>query len=80
MFHAVFHFGQRYANSKLVSKVVRVMLRIIWHCDIPLSQYIDRTVWFCHSGFDIVINKNTIIRSGGGNSAWSYFRRDGRFA
>lgn len=29
------------------------------------TKTIDRSVWFCHRGFGIVINKNTIIRGGG---------------
>lgn len=28
------------------------------------TKTIDRSVWFCHRGFGIVINKNTIIRGG----------------
>lgn len=62
MFHKIFHFGQEHSDNKVIATIIRHVMRIIYHCDIPLSKNIDKTVHFCHSGFGVVINPKAIIK------------------
>ena len=51
--------GIRLFFSKLINRFVR----FYYHCDIPYSLNL-RGVYFCHKGFNIVINPNTVIGEG----------------
>ncbi|GHU76053.1 hypothetical protein AGMMS49992_21060 [Clostridia bacterium] len=49
---------------KLRKKIIKLVLRIVYNCDISLDANIDPSVFFCHKGFGIAINKNVTISSG----------------
>lgn len=65
-FHKILHLGQRLRKSehKVSSKIVRIFLKISYHCDIALDANIDEDVYFCHSGFGTVINPKCSIGGG----------------
>lgn len=62
-FISYFFLGKKYHGSgKLFrAKIIGRLIRVYYQCDIPLSTDIHETVYFCHSGFGIVINPKTII-------------------
>jgi len=45
----------------ILPKLIRFWLRVYHCCDIPLSGKIDKTVYFNHNDFGIVINPNAEI-------------------
>lgn len=65
-FEKVFHYGQKALrkNNKLIVKGLKILCKIIYHCDIPFETNIDKTVYFCHNAFGVVINPNSVIFGG----------------
>lgn len=65
-FHELFHFGQRMYRKKhrCIAKCVRILMRIIYQCDIKLETDIAKDVYFCHDAFGIVINPRSAIQGG----------------
>lgn len=51
-------------NHVILAKIYRMICKVVFSCDIPFQTDIDETVHFCHNGFGIVVNPNTIIRGG----------------
>ena len=47
----------------VISKLLNRMIRLYYHCDIPYTLNL-KGVYFCHKGFNIVINPNTNIGEG----------------
>ncbi len=72
-FHKIFHMAQKEYKNKhwKRAEILRVILKVFYQCDIPLAADIADTVWFCHSGFGVVINPKTVIRGGNKCSARS---------
>ena len=68
LFHSLYHFSQNLSKHKGVGFVCAHLLsrliRIIWQCDIHPKANIHQSVWFCHSGFGIVINPRAKIGEG----------------
>lgn len=64
-FHFLYHLSQSLSKHKGVGFVCAHLLshliRIIWQCDIHPKANIHQSVWFCHSGFGIVINPRAKI-------------------
>lgn len=77
-FEKVFQYGQKALreNNKLIVKGLTILCKIMYHCDIPFETNIDKTVYFCHNAFGVVINPNTVI-SGGSFTTWCNNRRIG---
>ncbi|MBC5781045.1 serine O-acetyltransferase [Blautia difficilis] len=46
--------------KRFYSKLIYHLIRLVYHCDIPYTLDVSG-VYFCHRGFDIVINPNTIL-------------------
>ena len=49
--------------KSILSRILCRWIRWYYHCDIPYSVNF-KGVWFCHSGFGIVINRNVQIGEG----------------
>lgn len=52
------HLGLHHA---IRTKFYRIFCKVVYQCDIPLETEIDRSVYFCHNAFGVVINPNSII-------------------
>lgn len=65
-FHKILHCGQKASkkNWVLIRKICRFILRARYQSEIDLAADIDKTVYFCHQGFGIVINPR--VKIGGG--------------
>lgn len=74
-FEKVFHKARRhYLKGHIVrSKIYRILIKLIYQCDIPLSTDISENIYFCHNAFGVVINPNSKIR-GRGNPTLRYDR------
>lgn len=75
-FEKLFHRGRKHYlyGHTLRSKIYRILIKLIYQCDIPLSTDISENTYFCHNAFGVVINPNSKIM-GGGNSTQRYDRR-----
>ena len=75
-FEKLFHRGRKhYLQGHIIrSKIYRVLIKLIYQCDIPLAAEISENTYFCHNAFGVVINPNSKIM-GGGNSTQRYDRR-----
>ena len=64
-FHRLFHLNQFLSkkNWKFLSARLQSLIRVIYHCDISPQAQIDKSVWFCHSGFGIVVNPRAKIEA-----------------
>ena len=69
-FEAVYRQGKRLFKSshRLIAKIIKILCRIYFHCDIPYEAEIDEDVYFCHNAFSVVINPNVIV--GDRDSTW----------
>lgn len=63
-------------GHRIRAKLYRIIMKLIYQCDISPSTEISDTTYFCHNAFGVVINPNSIIR-GGGNTALCNDRRVG---
>ena len=65
-FEKVFHKGREHflKNHKFRSKIYSLFCRMVFHCDIPFKTDIDKSVYFCHNAFGVVINPNAKIMGG----------------
>lgn len=63
-FHKTLHTGQKLAkkNHRILAKLWKVRLKLLYSCDISLNADIAESVWFCHSGFGVVVNPNAVIK------------------
>lgn len=48
-------------HIKIIPKLMRAWMRIYHHCEIPINNNIDESVWYNHDGFGIVITPLAII-------------------
>ena len=80
-FEKVFHKGREHflKNHKIRSKIYGLFCRMFFHCDIPFKTDIDKSVYFCHDAFGVVINPNAKLWGGGGNTERCAHWGDRRF-
>lgn len=57
--------GRKYyrTNKRIRAKMLKVLMRAYYHCDIPFEAKLDDTVYFCHAGFGTVIHPSVEIGS-----------------
>ena len=77
-FERVFQYGQKALrkNNRLIVKGLTILCKIMYHCDIPFETSINKTAYFCHNAFGVVINPNAVIY-GGSFTTWCNNRRIG---
>ena len=65
-FEKVFHKGREHflKGHKFRCKLYAFVCRILFHCDIPFKTDIDKSVYFCHNAFGVIINPNAKIMGG----------------
>lgn len=51
-------------NHRIRAKAYRIVLKLLFQCEIPLEAKIDKDVFFCHNAFGVVINPNAVISGG----------------
>lgn len=75
-FEKVFHKGREHflKNHKIRSKIYEFICHMFFHCDIPLKTDIDKSVYFCHNAFGVIINPNAKIMGGGNTKRRAYWR------
>ena len=62
-FHRLLRYGIECHKRKkrLRCRIVSLIIKLVYKADIPLNTDIDKSVWFCHSGFGTVINQRAVI-------------------
>ena len=61
--HLQYLLYKRGGGCLIICKLLNRMIRLYYHCEIPYSLNL-KGVYFCHKGFNIVINPNTKIGEG----------------
>lgn len=74
-FETIFHRARKHylKGHKIRTKIYRIIIKIVYQCDILPSTDISDSTYFCHNAVGVVINPSAIIR--GNNSAQRYYRR-----
>lgn len=65
-FEKIYWAGRKVNNYfPVLGKIIKDITRVCFHCDIPYEVEMDKSVYFCHNAFGVVINKTAQIRGGG---------------
>ena len=62
-FETFYHRGKALFEHKhyFRAKIYRIICKMFFSTDVPFQASIDKSVYFCHNAFGVVINPNAII-------------------
>lgn len=64
-FEKIYWIGRKVNScSPILGKIIKNLTRVCFHCDIPYDIEMDKSVYFCHNAFGVVINKTSRIMGG----------------
>ena len=63
-FQNIAHFCQRYYFLKFFSRLIVILIRLVYGAHLPAEATIHRSVHFGHKALAVVINKDCIIEEG----------------